>query len=63
MDISQLTRLDINSNKLLRDLIHSQDPENFDLIYFIKYWLGYLDSNQGMPVPKTGALPLGYTPK
>lgn len=30
---------------------------------FIKGWLGYLDSNQGMPVPKTGALPLGYTPK
>lgn len=25
-------------------------------------WLGRLDSNQGMPVPKTGALPLGYAP-
>ena len=25
-------------------------------------WLGYLDSNQGMPVSKTGALPLGDTP-
>lgn len=25
-------------------------------------WLGWLDSNQRMPVPKTGALPLGYTP-
>ena len=27
-----------------------------------KRWLGYLDSNQGMPVSKTGALPLGDTP-
>ena len=27
-----------------------------------KIWLGYLDSNQGMPVSKTGALPLGDTP-
>jgi hypothetical protein len=27
-----------------------------------KNWLGRLDSNQGMPVPKTGALPLGYAP-
>jgi hypothetical protein len=27
-----------------------------------KNWLGYLDSNQGMPVSKTGALPLGDTP-
>jgi hypothetical protein len=26
-------------------------------------WLGCLDSNQGMPIPKTGALPLGYTPR
>ena len=25
-------------------------------------WLGYLDSNQGMPVSKTGALPLGDIP-
>ena len=25
-------------------------------------WLGYQDSNLGMPIPKTGALPLGYTP-
>ncbi|GEM_PF-3690661 len=29
---------------------------------FINEWLGRLDSNQGMPVPKTGALPLGYAP-
>ena len=26
-------------------------------------WLGRLDSNQGMAVPKTAALPLGYAPK
>ena len=26
-------------------------------------WLGRVDSNQRMPVPKTGALPLGYAPK
>ena len=25
-------------------------------------WLGYQDSNLGMPIPKTGALPLGDTP-
>src|SRR5256885_118026 len=25
-------------------------------------WLGRVDSNQRMPVPKTGALPLGYAP-
>ncbi len=25
-------------------------------------WLGWLDSNQRMAVPKTAALPLGYTP-
>ena len=25
-------------------------------------WLGYQDSNLGVPIPKTGALPLGYTP-
>ena len=28
-----------------------------------KFWLGRLDSNQGMAVPKTAALPLGYAPK
>ena len=28
----------------------------------IKKWLGYLDSNQGMLVSKTSALPLGDTP-
>lgn len=26
-------------------------------------WLGWLDSNQRMPIPKTGALPLGDTPR
>ena len=28
-----------------------------------KRWLGRLDSNQGMAVPKTAALPLGYAPR
>lgn len=28
-----------------------------------KTWLGWLDSNQRMPIPKTGALPLGDTPR
>jgi hypothetical protein len=28
-----------------------------------KCWLGRQDSNLGMPVPKTGALPLGDAPK
>ncbi len=32
-------------------MAHKRDP-----------WLGRLDSNQGMPVPKTGALPLGDDP-
>ncbi|CFX53497.1 protein of unknown function [Candidatus Filomicrobium marinum] len=27
-----------------------------------KYWLGRQDSNLGMAVPKTAALPLGYAP-
>ncbi len=27
-----------------------------------KIWLGRQDSNLGMPVPKTGALPLGDAP-
>lgn len=27
-----------------------------------KDWLGLQDSNLGMPVPKTGALPLGEAP-
>ncbi len=29
---------------------------------FQENWLGWKDSNLRMPVPKTGALPLGYTP-
>ncbi len=29
---------------------------------FSALWLGYLDSNQGMPGSKPGALPLGDTP-
>src|SRR5205823_7143820 len=28
----------------------------------VKSWLGRLDSNQGMPESKSGALPLGYAP-
>ena len=28
----------------------------------LRVWLGRLDSNQGMAVPKTAALPLGYAP-
>jgi hypothetical protein len=27
-----------------------------------RHWLGRLDSNQGMPESKSGALPLGYAP-
>jgi hypothetical protein len=29
----------------------------------LKYWLGRLDSNQGMAESKSAALPLGYAPK
>ena len=29
---------------------------------FTAKWLGCQDSNLGMPIPKTGALPLGDTP-
>jgi hypothetical protein len=44
---------------------------NFDLsenrfVYFSplgEVWLGREDSNLRVPVPKTGALPLGYAPK
>ena len=32
----------------------------FDVLY--KIWLGRRDSNPRMPVPKTGALPLGDAP-
>ena len=28
----------------------------------LSVWLGCQDSNLGMPIPKTGALPLGDTP-
>ena len=28
----------------------------------MQFWLGRQDSNLGMPVPKTGALPLGDAP-
>jgi hypothetical protein len=28
----------------------------------LKVWLGRKDSNLRMPIPKTGALPLGYAP-
>ncbi len=31
--------------------------------FFGRNWLGWQDSNLRMPVPKTGALPLGYTPR
>jgi hypothetical protein len=36
-------------------------PRSDDLGLFS--WLGWRDSNPRMPVPKTGALPLGDTPK
>ena len=32
------------------------------ITYNLKKWLGREDSNLRMPVPKTGALPLGYAP-
>ena len=35
--------------------------EFFIFSYFAD-WLGWMDSNHRMPVPKTSALPLGYTP-
>ena len=32
-------------------------------VYLVLFsWLGWRDSNPRMPVPKTGALPLGDTP-
>src|SRR5205807_9033171 len=36
----------------------------FDKLKFVgqKNWLGRKDSNLRMPIPKTGALPLGYAP-
>ena len=35
---------------------------HFDEMDLQRRWLGRLDSNQGMAVPKTAALPLGYAP-
>ena len=37
-------------------------PLTTDKVPRTKTWLGRVDSNQRMPVPKTGALPLGYAP-
>jgi hypothetical protein len=34
----------------------------YKLLKFIIIWLGRQDSNLRMPVPKTGALPLGDAP-
>lgn len=32
------------------------------LLRYVKEWLGRQDSNLRIPVPKTGALPLGHAP-
>jgi hypothetical protein len=55
------SNLRIAGERLLYDV---QEP--FDLIVKCSedsVWLGREDSNLRMPVPKTGALPLGYAPK
>ena len=36
--------------------------DRFEDVAKTKKWLGRQDSNLGMPIPKTGALPLGYAP-
>ncbi len=37
---------------------------HFCIFHFtLLFWLGCLGSNQGMPESKSGALPLGYSPK
>ncbi len=50
------------SNDLLMTHYSSLITHYLSLITTVK-WLGRVDSNQRMPVPKTGALPLGYAPK
>ncbi len=43
------------TEELVRTLIRCK-------IESLRKWLGWQDSNLRMPVPKTSALPLGYTP-
>ncbi len=41
---------------------HLKTAAYLSLNYYGNKWLGWQDSNLRMPIPKTGALPLGYTP-
>jgi hypothetical protein len=48
---------------LLSPDINAAFPKRAKSLILITWWLGRQDSNLGMPVPKTGALPLGDAPK
>jgi hypothetical protein len=50
-----------HSQKLFGATKKAED-KHFCLKNFKKLWLGWEDSNLRMPVPKTGALPLGHIP-
>lgn len=53
-------------NRLRAVRPHAIDPDYMNIFNDLDIaltWLGRLDSNQGMAVPKTAALPLGYAPK
>jgi hypothetical protein len=52
----------IECSELLRGLRSRLTPRQKDFIIAGIQWLGRQDSNLGMPVPKTGALPLGDAP-
>src|SRR6185369_8941117 len=43
-------------------VLNSRDNKVQSTKHKAQIWLGRVDSNQRMPVPKTGALPLGYAP-
>jgi hypothetical protein len=49
----------------MKELLHSirnNQTQITDTKSLIIIWLGRRDSNPRMPVPKTGALPLGHAP-
>lgn len=50
---------ELNHKPKFHAITHKESNTNNLLL---EDWLGRLDSNQGMAVPKTAALPLGYAP-
>ena len=54
------SNLELGGQKLRYSL--AEPFASFENLGSYKEWLGWQDSNLRMPIPKTGALPLGYTP-